>query len=67
VSTVAEKFETMVKLETRNSRMKDFHDVCALATAFALTECRCSRPLLPVSIVEGHLDSERPVALTPAF
>ena len=34
-ATIAEKFEAMVKLETRNSRMKDFHDVWALAGAFA--------------------------------
>lgn len=34
-TTVAEKFEAMVKLDTRNSRMKDFHDVWALAGAFA--------------------------------
>jgi hypothetical protein len=33
--TVAEKFEAMVKLDTLNSRMKDFHDVWALAGAFA--------------------------------
>lgn len=33
--TVAEKFEAMIKLGTRNSRMKDFHDVWALAGAFA--------------------------------
>jgi hypothetical protein len=33
--SVAEKFEAMVKLDTRNSRMKDFHDVWALAGAFA--------------------------------
>lgn len=32
---VAEKFEAMVKLDTRNSRMKDFHDLWALAGAFA--------------------------------
>lgn len=32
--TVAEKFEAMVKLDTRNSRMKDFHDIWALAGAF---------------------------------
>mgnify|MGYP003730678881 CR=1 FL=1 len=32
--TVAEKFEAMVKLDTQNSRMKDFHDVWALAGAF---------------------------------
>lgn len=33
--TVAEKFEAMVKLDMRNSRMKDFHDVWALTDAFA--------------------------------
>lgn len=33
--TIAEKFEAMVQLGTRNSRMKDFHDVWALAGAFA--------------------------------
>ena len=33
--SVAEKFEAMVKLDTRNSRMKDFHDMWALAGAFA--------------------------------
>ncbi len=30
-ATVAEKFQAMVVLDTRNSRMKDFHDVWALA------------------------------------
>lgn len=33
--SVAEKFEAMVKLDTRNSRMKDFHDLWALSSAFA--------------------------------
>lgn len=33
-STVAEKFEAMVKLDTRNSRMKDFHDIWSLSNAF---------------------------------
>jgi predicted nucleotidyltransferase component of viral defense system len=32
-ASIAEKFEAMVKLDTRNSRMKDFHDIWALATA----------------------------------
>lgn len=32
--TVAEKFEAMVKLDTQNSRMKDFHDMWALSEAF---------------------------------
>jgi hypothetical protein len=32
--SVAEKLEAMVKLDTRNSRMKDFHDLWALSEAF---------------------------------
>ncbi len=34
VISVAEKFEAMVKLDIRNSRMKDFHDIWALSSAF---------------------------------
>jgi len=34
-AVVAEKFEAMVKLDMLNSRMKGFHDVWALAGAFA--------------------------------
>ncbi len=34
VCTIAEKFEAMVKLGRRTSRMKDFHDVWALSEAF---------------------------------
>lgn len=34
VTTIAEKFESMVQLETRNSRMKDFYDVWALSENF---------------------------------
>lgn len=41
--TVAEKFEAMVKLDTQNSRMKDFHDVWALAGAFAFDGARLQR------------------------
>lgn len=33
--SLAEKFEAMVKLGRRNSRMKDFHDVWALSSTFA--------------------------------
>ena len=35
VATIAEKFETMVQLGTRNSRMKDFYDLWALSQTFA--------------------------------
>ncbi len=67
-TTVAEKFEAMVKLDTRNSRMKDFHDIWALSGAFAFEgptlrkavaacfECRAT-PWTP----------EAPRALTAAF
>jgi hypothetical protein len=34
-AAVAEKFEAMLKLDVRNSRMKDFHDLWALASAFS--------------------------------
>lgn len=33
--TVAEKYEAMVSLGARNTRMKDFHDIWALAGAFS--------------------------------
>jgi hypothetical protein len=32
--TIAEKFEAMIKLSRTNSRMKDFHDIWALSSAF---------------------------------
>lgn len=67
-ATIAEKFEAMVKLGTRNSRMKDFHDVWALAGLFAfdgpslraaVDACfrRRATPWTP----------EMPDAVTPAF
>ena len=34
-TTIAEKFEAMVKLGIANSRMKDLHDLRSLATLFA--------------------------------
>ena len=39
-ASVAEKFEAMVTLDRRNSRMKDFHDMWALSTAFAFDGSR---------------------------
>ncbi len=33
-STIAEKFEAMVKLGVLNSRMKDFYDICLLSKQF---------------------------------
>lgn len=67
-ASIAEKFEAMVALGTRNSRMKDFHDIWALSTALtfdgtalrkAISTCfeRRSTPLT----------AERPPALTAGF
>jgi hypothetical protein len=67
-TSVAEKFEAMVKLGRRNSRMKDFHDVYALSAAFAFdgTALRIA--------IKGCFDrrgtpwtEERPDALTTTF
>lgn len=65
---IAEKFEAMVKLDTRNSRMKDFHDLWALAGAFSFDARRLRRA------VDACLDrrstrwtTAAPRALTPEF
>lgn len=39
-ASVSEKFEAMVKLDMRNSRMKDFHDVWAISSMFAFEGAR---------------------------
>lgn len=67
-ASVAEKFEAMVKLDTRNSRMKDFHDVWALAGAFSF-----DGPALRHAVAAcferraTHWTGKTPRALTPAF
>lgn len=67
-AAVAEKFEAMVKLDVRNSRMKDFHDLWALARSF-----RFEGPMLQVA-VEACFQrrgtpwaEEIPTPLTPGF
>ncbi|MBP7867024.1 MAG: nucleotidyl transferase AbiEii/AbiGii toxin family protein [Acidobacteria bacterium] len=66
--TVAEKFETMVKLDTRNSRMKDFHDIWALAGAFTFAGPALQRAVAACfSRRETAWTDEAPRVLTPAF
>jgi hypothetical protein len=67
-TSVAEKFEAMVKLGRRNSRMKDFHDVHALSSAFAFDGATL------YAAIKGCFDrrgtpwtAERPDALTTSF
>jgi Nucleotidyl transferase AbiEii toxin, Type IV TA system/Type I restriction enzyme R protein N terminus (HSDR_N) len=67
-ASVAEKFETMVSLDTRNSRMKDFHDVWALSSAFAFDGRALQRAIAACFERRGTpLQAEVPRALTPAF
>jgi hypothetical protein len=66
--TVAEKFEAMVKLDTANSRMKDFHDLWALSGAFTFDGATLQRVV--AACFERRATpwgSETPRALTPAF
>lgn len=66
--TVAEKFEAMVTLDTRNSRMKDFHDVWALAGAFEFHGATLQRAVAACFERRGTLwTGEAPRVLTPAF
>lgn len=65
---VAEKFEAMVKLGTRNSRMKDFHDVWALSGAFAFDGVKLQRSVAACFQRRGTpWNSEVPEVLTRAF
>lgn len=67
-AAVAEKFEAMVKLDLRNSRMKDFHDLWALATSF-----RFEGPVLQAAVGACFQrrgtpwGQEMPTPLTPGF
>lgn len=66
--TVAEKFEAMVSLGLRNSRMKDFHDVWALAGAFTFNGTSLRQAVDACFGRRGtRLTDETLLVLTPAF
>ena len=66
--TVAEKFETMVKLDTQNSRMKDFHDVWALSGAFEFDGAALQHAVAACfDRRRTPRTDETPRALTPTF
>lgn len=65
---VAEKFEAMVTLDTRNSRMKDFHDLWALAGVFDFDGELLQRSIAACFERRGTpWTMESPPVLTPAF
>jgi hypothetical protein len=68
VATVAEKFEAMVQLGHRNSRMKDFHDLWALTTAFEFEGPTLTEALVACFARRGTPWTEDvPDVLTSAF
>ena len=68
VATVAEKFEAMIQLGRRNSRMKDFHDIWALSEVFAFEGAPLREAVSSCFARRGTAwSSETPDALTAAF
>ena len=68
VSSIAEKFESMVQLGTGNSRMKDFFDVWALSETFAFDGFELQEAVARCFDRRGTpWSTEMPEALTPAF
>ena len=68
VSAIAEKFESMVQLEIRNSRMKDFYDIWALSETFAFDGPELQEAVQRCFERRGtSWTAEIPDALTPAF
>lgn len=68
VVSVAEKFEAMVKLETRNSRMKDFHDIWALSGTFTFDGQELREAVAACFHRRGTTwTGEVPSVLTPGF
>jgi hypothetical protein len=67
-ASIAEKLDAMVTLDTRNSRMKDFHDIWALSTAFTFRGAKLQRAIAACFQRRGTVwDAEIPRGLTPLF
>jgi hypothetical protein len=66
-STIAEKFEAMVKLGELNSRMKDFHDIWYLARHFDFDGTRLAEAVGKTFSNRRTSLQARPLALTTAF
>ena len=66
-STIAEKFEAMVKLGALNSRMKDFFDMWLLSRQFDFEGSRLSAAIEKTFSTRGTDIQSEPIALTNAF
>jgi predicted nucleotidyltransferase component of viral defense system len=66
-STIAEKFEAMVKLGTLNSRMKDFFDIWLLSRQFDFEGQRLAAAIEKTFSTRGTDIQSEPIALTNSF
>jgi predicted nucleotidyltransferase component of viral defense system len=66
-STIAEKFEAMVKLGALNSRMKDFFDIWLLSRQFDFEGHRLAAAIEKTFSTRGTDIQSEPVALTASF
>ena len=68
MTTIAEKFETMVQLGLVNSRMKDFYDIWLLSEIFVFDGAELQQAIARCFERRGtHLSAEMPDALGPGF
>ncbi|MGM0382843.1 MAG: nucleotidyl transferase AbiEii/AbiGii toxin family protein [Thermodesulfobacteriota bacterium] len=66
-STIAEKFEAMVKLGVLNSRMKDFFDIWLLLHQFDFSGPRLAKAISKTFSLRGTEITMEPIALTVLF
>lgn len=66
-STIAEKFEAMVKLGVLNSRMKDFFDIWLLLRQFDFRGPRLAKAIAKTFSLRGTQIAMEPIALTTPF
>ena len=66
-STIAEKFEAMVKLGILNSRMKDFFDIWLMSRQFDFDGVTLAEAILKTFTTRGTKIPTEPLALTDAF
>jgi predicted nucleotidyltransferase component of viral defense system len=66
-STIAEKFEAMVKLDILNSRMKDFYDIWFILRQFDFEGSILSKAISKTFSTRGTNIQSEPVALTNSF
>ena len=66
-STIAEKFEAMVKLGILNSRMKDFFDIWLMSRQFDFKGATLAEAVSKTFSTRGTKIQSEPIALTDSF